>query len=121
MVLDHLMIKVKDWPKAKAYYQAALKPLGYTNIMDGGTLGGFGVGTETAGRIFVKQDASPGRVHFAIRAPSAEAVQQFHDAAIAAGGTDNGAPGPRGHYSEGGIGCFVSDVDDNNVEVVFQT
>lgn len=59
MVLDHLMIKVKDWPKAKAYYEAAFKPLGYTNIMDGGTWGGFGVGTETAGRIFIKQGALP--------------------------------------------------------------
>ena len=51
------MIKVKDWPKAKAYYETALKPLGYSNIVDGGTWGGFGVGTETAGRIFVKQGA----------------------------------------------------------------
>lgn len=54
-MLDHVMLKVKDWPAAKAYYEAALKPLGYANVADGGTWGGFGVGTDTLGRIYVKQ------------------------------------------------------------------
>ena len=54
MPIDHLMIKVKDWPKAKAYYTAALKPLGYEPVADWGTGGGFGV-PDQLGNIYVKQ------------------------------------------------------------------
>ena len=57
MPIDHLMIKVKDWPKAKAYYTAALKPLGYEPVADWGTGGGFGV-AEQLGNIYVKQGES---------------------------------------------------------------
>jgi catechol 2,3-dioxygenase-like lactoylglutathione lyase family enzyme len=57
MTLDHIMVKVKDWPKAKAYYTSALKPLGYTPIVDFGTGGGFGVPGEKMGNIYIKQGA----------------------------------------------------------------
>lgn len=60
---------------------------------------------------------APTRIHFAISAPSADAVKAFHQAAISAGGKDNGAPGHRDHYDQGVIGCFVIDLDDNNIEV----
>ena len=54
MAIDHLMIKVKDWKTAKAYYEAAFKPLGYELLIDGGVWGGFAVPGETKGRIYVK-------------------------------------------------------------------
>lgn len=57
MPVDHLMLKVKDWPKAKAYYTTALKPLGYVPIADWGTGGGFGV-PDQLGNIYVKQGKS---------------------------------------------------------------
>lgn len=57
MPIDHLMLKVKDWAKAKAYYSTALKPLGYEPVADWGTGGGFGVAGQP-GNIYVKQGAS---------------------------------------------------------------
>ena len=65
-------------------------------------------------------EATPGRIHFAISAPSEAAVNEYHKLALAAGGKDNGAPGHRAHYPENGVGCFVIDLDDNNVEVVYR-
>lgn len=119
--------------------------------MDGGTWGGFGRPNEKSGRVYVRQgetccqhgeickaqplhssdvdccflaclaEENPGRLHFALLAPSAEAVKQYWQAATAAGGKDNGAPGPRSHVgSDGkGVGCFVIDLDDNNIEVLY--
>ena len=65
-------------------------------------------------------EENPGRIHFAISAPSAEAVSKYHSAAVAAGGKDNGAPGHRAHYPEGGVGCFCIDPWNNNIEVAFR-
>ena len=58
-------------------------------------------------------------MHIAFAADSKEQVDAFHAAALAAGGTDNGAPGPRPEYSEGYYGAFVLDPDGHNVEAVF--
>ncbi len=55
MGLDHVMLKGKDWPRAKEYYTSALKPLGYELIADWGNGGGFGVSAEKVGNIYVKQ------------------------------------------------------------------
>ena len=55
MGLDHVMLKVKDWHKAKEYYTSALKPLGYEPIADWGTGGGFGVPGEKTGSLFFSQ------------------------------------------------------------------
>ena len=55
MTIDHIMIKVKDWPKAKAYYEQALTPLGYELLTDGGTWGGFARAKAYVGRIYIKQ------------------------------------------------------------------
>jgi hypothetical protein len=62
----------------------------------------------------------PGRIHFAIAAPTAEAVTEYHQAAQTVGGKDNGAPGHRAHYPEGGVGTFVIDPWNNNIEVAYR-
>ena len=59
--------------------------------------------------------------HLAFGAPSSAEVDAFHAAALAAGGTDNGAPGPRPIYHPGSYGGFVLDPDSNNVEAVCHT
>jgi catechol 2,3-dioxygenase-like lactoylglutathione lyase family enzyme len=56
--------------------------------------------------------------HVAFGARSTEQVDAFHTAALTAGGTDNGAPGPRPIYHLGYYGAFVLDPDGNNVEAV---
>ena len=54
--------------------------------------------------------------NFAFRASGHQVVRDFYAAAIAAGGKDNGAPGPRAHYHEHYYGCFVLDPDGHNFE-----
>jgi catechol 2,3-dioxygenase-like lactoylglutathione lyase family enzyme len=117
MSLDHIMIKVKSWPQSMEYYKVALAPLGYVLLKDGGTWGGFHVPGKSSGQIYIKQEENPTRIHFAILAPTEEAVKQYHEKAVSAGGTDNGSPGKRDHYD--GIGCFVIDPDNNNIEVCY--
>ena len=58
------------------------------------------------------------KMHVAFRVPSRALVQKFHEAALAAGGTDNGAPGVRAHYHPNYFGAFVLDPDGHNVEAV---
>ena len=61
-------------------------------------------------------EEDPKRIHIALYAESEEALKAYHEAAIAAGGTDNGAPGPRTYYPANLRACFVIDLDDNNIE-----
>lgn len=115
MGLDHVMLKVKDWQKAKEYYSSALKPLGYEPIADWGTGGGFGVPGEKTGSLFFSQESQPTRVHVALAASTEQALRDYYTAAINSGGKDNGPPGPRNHVPDG-LACFVIDLDNNNVE-----
>ena len=67
------------------------------------------------------QDTVTTGAHIAFRADSREAVHEFHSAALANGGRDIGAPGPRAVYSPGYYGAFVLDPDGNNIEAVART
>jgi len=125
--LDHIGLSVSDFAAAKAFYSAALKPLGITLQMEvtkaetGGAYEGAGFGT--AGKPFFwlgsggGGSATPG-VHVAFAAKDRAEVDAFYQAAIAAGGKDNGAPGLRAHYHPTYYGAFVLDADGNNVEAV---
>lgn len=118
-MIDHASIKVKDVEQAKAFYEAALAPLGYAR------------GIEYPGGMQLLVEGEPGDVwvaplpegaeavptHVALRAADAAAVDAFYEAALAAGGTDNGAPGPR-DYHPGYYAAFVYDPEGNNIEAV---
>lgn len=113
-MIDHLSIGVTDLTKSKQFYESALKPLGYqVKIeMDHGVC----LGSE-AGDIWIVK-APPSKVHIAFRAEERALVDQFYQAAMAAGGTDNGEPGLRPHYHEHYYGAFVIDPDGYNIEAV---
>jgi catechol 2,3-dioxygenase-like lactoylglutathione lyase family enzyme len=123
-MLDHIGFTVGDYETAKAFYQAALAPLGVTLLFEvtaeqtgAESHAGFG----TAGRPFfwIGTGAQPTRsLHAAFAAPDRATVDAFHQAAMAAGATDNGAPGLRPHYSAEYYGAFVRDADGNNIEAV---
>ena len=118
-MIDHVSIKVKDVEQAKAFYEAALAPLGYAR------------GIEYPGGMQLLVEGEPGDVwvaplpegaeavptHVELRAADAAAVDAFYEAALAAGGTDNGAPGPR-DYHPGYYAAFVLDPEGNNIEAV---
>ncbi len=133
-MLDHMTFHVSDIARSKAFYAAALAPLGYAlrfeQNIDGVNVLGFGQGDAAESKIDTwlvdRPCAGPGRsfssaCHLAWRAASREAVDAFHAAALAAGGADNGPPGPRPHYHPHYYGAFVIDPDGNNVEAVCHT
>ena len=78
---------------------------------------GFGLGAGGKPDFWVTEVASTTTVHVAFLAPNRKAVDDFHAAALAAGGKDFGPPGPR-EYHPSYYGAFILDPDGNNVEAV---
>ena|SRR5258707_1129427 len=121
-MLDHVGIEVSDRERSKAFYEGALEPLGIRLLMEFDGAAGFGKETEHGPKPFfwihVRGRAVVSGAHVAFGARTPEQVDAFHAAALVAGGTDNGAPGPRPIYHPGYYGAFVLDPDGNNVEAV---
>jgi len=115
---DHVGIKVRDLKASTTFYASALAPLGHVQGYDDKTSAGFG--PEGAPALWLYQSdlpAGPG-THIAFRASDRAAVERFYEAALKAGGRDNGAPGLRADYSPTYYAAFVIDLDGNNVEAV---
>jgi catechol 2,3-dioxygenase-like lactoylglutathione lyase family enzyme len=116
-MIDHIGIQVADLDKSIAFYTKALAPLGYELVMKWEQFAGFGVAGKPD--FWIDGRGAPASViHVAFRASGRALVRAFYDAAIAAGGKDNGAPGVRPHYHEHYYGAFVHDPDGHNVEAV---
>jgi catechol 2,3-dioxygenase-like lactoylglutathione lyase family enzyme len=123
-MIDHIGLAVKDMDRAKAFYVGALKPLGLRVIMEvtaeetrGDAHAGFG--KDNKAFFWIGTGNRPkGGAHVAFAAQTRAEVDSFHRAALAAGGRDNGAPGPRPHYHKHYYGAFVLDPDGNNIEAV---
>jgi catechol 2,3-dioxygenase-like lactoylglutathione lyase family enzyme len=114
-MIDHVTLNVGDYDRSKAFYEEALKPLGYALQMEFGSSGGFGA--ERMPGFWIRGGEEPGVAHVAFQSPDRATVDAFHQAAIAAGGSDNGAPGLR-PYHDSYYAAFVHDPDGNNVEAV---
>jgi catechol 2,3-dioxygenase-like lactoylglutathione lyase family enzyme len=113
-MLDHVSIGVRDLAVAKRFYDAALRPLGYTCLSEGADSLGYGgpdvvLWVNPADRP-VPPDEKSG-LHFCFAAPSRDSVDQFHAAALRTGGKDNGPPGLRADYGAGYYAAFVIDPD----------
>ncbi|HVU04410.1 MAG TPA: VOC family protein [Polyangiaceae bacterium] len=126
-MIDHTGLNVSDPAKSRAFYEAALAPLGYRVLMEipkevtGGAVV-LGMGVPPKPDFWVAQGApNTPRLHIAFVAQSRAQVDAFHRAAVAAGGKDNGAPGLRPHYHANYYGAFVLDPDGHNVEAVIHT
>jgi len=123
-MIDHLGFSVSDYERAKAFYAKALAPLDYSLIMEvtaeqTGHAAAAGFGANGKPDLWFGAEGAMNKpVHIAILAKDRATVDAFYKAAIAAGGRDNGAPGPREHYHPGYYGAFVLDADGNNVEAV---
>lgn len=121
-MLDHIGLEVSDFGRSKAFYEAALEPLGIRLLMEFERNAGFGKETEYGPKPFFWVDAhdrpAAAGTHVAFGVRSPEQVDAFHAAALAAGATDNGAPGLRPQYHPGYYGAFVFDPDGNNIEAV---
>jgi catechol 2,3-dioxygenase-like lactoylglutathione lyase family enzyme len=122
-MIDHVGFPVSDYARSKAFYERALAPLGYVLIMEvqqneqEAKACGFGVGGKPD--FWIGGEGGLDRaMHIAITAKDRATVDAFHQAAIAAGGTDNGAPGLRAHYHPDYYAAFVLDPDRHNIEAV---
>ena len=116
-MIDHTGVGVTDIAKSKAFYRAALAPLGYEVVVEWGQAAGFGVPPKPDFWIG-EGTPNPPPIHVAFRAESRQQVDAFFAAALAAGGRDNGAPGLRPHYHADYYGAFVLDPDGHNIEAV---
>ena len=118
-MIDHLSISVRDVARAKAFYDAALEPLGYRRLSDGAEMLGYGGDAVMlwVGRAErpVEPDLKSG-LHVCFGAPTRRAVDAFHAAALKAGGTDNGRPGLRPDYGAAYYAAFVIDPDGYRLE-----
>ena len=126
-MFDHVGFPVSDFAKSRAFYEQVLAPLGFTVQMEitAEMTGGHrhcGFGPPGRPQFWIG-DGAPlmGRTHVAFVAKDRTAIKAFYDAAIAAGGTDNGAPGLRPQYHEHYYGAFVLDPDGQNIEAVCHT
>jgi catechol 2,3-dioxygenase-like lactoylglutathione lyase family enzyme len=117
VVLDHITVPVKDLKAARAFYQAALAPLGMRINLDYPSA--FGMGSKKENIFWLARDRrASGGGHYALRVEHREEVDAFHAAALEAGGKDNGRPGPRPDYGPTYYAAFVKDREGNNLEVV---
>ena len=123
-ILSHVSLGTNRFMEAVVFYDKVLANLGIGRVMD------F---TEkfpaiAYGRAYPEfwiqapHDGQPAQtangVHIAFMAATPEQVHAFHAAALAAGGTDDGAPGPRPHYGPEYYGCFVRDLDGHKIEAM---
>lgn len=123
-MIDHTGYGMSDPKKSRAFYEKALAPLGYRVLIEIPTehTGGrvvFGMGVPPKPDFWLAEGTpNEPRIHIAFRADNRAQVDAFYEAAIAAGGKDNGKPGPRPHYHPNYYGAFVLDPDGHNVEAV---
>jgi catechol 2,3-dioxygenase-like lactoylglutathione lyase family enzyme len=117
LMIDHIGLSVADYERSKAFYRAALAPLGYVLVMEASDAAGFGAGGKPDFWLGQGERTTP-PVHAAFRASNRATVRAFYEAAIAAGAQDNGPPGIRAEYHPNYYGAFVLDPDGHNIEAV---
>jgi catechol 2,3-dioxygenase-like lactoylglutathione lyase family enzyme len=123
-MIDHISIGVRDLAASREFYLTALAPLGYELRADESATCGFGRHGKPHSEFWL--NARPGMapvpadsgIHICLRAKSPEVVHAFYEAALAKGGTSDGAAGPRPDYSPAYYAAFVRDLDGNRIEVV---
>jgi len=122
-MIDHVGFGIRDFETSKNFYDKALAPIGASllymvpeEFTDGEKVGGYGIDRPVLW-IHEGEQQSPS-IHIAFTASSRTQVDAFYQAALAAGGEDNGVPGLRPHYHENYYGAFVRDLDGHNIEVV---
>jgi catechol 2,3-dioxygenase-like lactoylglutathione lyase family enzyme len=114
--VDHLTLRVSDLGASCRFYAAALEPWGSRQFEDEW---GIAFGPPGSEDVAIAEGEPSGPIHLALNAPDRETVDRFYEAALSAGGRDNGPPGERPQYHPGYYAAYVLDPDGNNVEAVF--
>lgn len=124
-MLHHVSVGVRDVARAAGFYDPVLKALGYKRVADYSP-GAIAYG-ESKGKpefwIGLPHDQGAASVgngtHVGFAAKSKGAVNKFHEAALKAGGSNNGEPGPRPDYGPAYYGAFIYDLDGNKIEATY--
>ncbi|MDB5224971.1 MAG: Lactoylglutathione lyase [Candidatus Adlerbacteria bacterium] len=117
-MIAHVSLHVSDMARSKEFFAAALHPLGYKVTSEFADYKVCGFGVDGNSDLWIDGNGVSRPMHVAFEAKNDEEVNEFHKAALAAGGKDNGAPGIRKDYSPGYYAAFALDPDGNNIEVV---
>jgi catechol 2,3-dioxygenase-like lactoylglutathione lyase family enzyme len=123
-MIDHISIGVRDLAASTRFYDAALAPLGYVKMHEREKTVGWARSGKTHAEFWInaRPEMKPvtveSGVHICLRTRGTEAVDAFHAAALKAGGTSDGAPGARPHYSHAYYASFIRDLDGNKIEAV---
>lgn len=120
-MIDHVSVGVADLERAAKFYDAAFAPLGMTRLIVRPANIGFGK-TYPEFWINLRAGMTPmppeSGTHICLRAKTTTEIEAFYDAAMKAGGTDDGPPGKRPHFHLSYFAAFVADPDGNRIEVV---
>jgi catechol 2,3-dioxygenase-like lactoylglutathione lyase family enzyme len=120
-MIDHVSVAVRDLERAARFYRAVLGAIGYEALEVRPHTVGFG---KTYPELWINLRPAMARVeddsgaHVGLRVRTTELVDAFHAAALAAGGSSDGAPGPRPQHGDGYYAAFIRDPDGNRVETV---
>jgi catechol 2,3-dioxygenase-like lactoylglutathione lyase family enzyme len=118
-MLDHIMLRVKDYAESKRFYDAVLGTLGYRLVMEFNEIGGYG---DEKPYFWIGKAPDPHpRIHIAFAAKTRAQVNAFHAKALELGAKSDGAPGLRLEYHPDYYGAFVIDPDGHNIEAVIHT
>jgi catechol 2,3-dioxygenase-like lactoylglutathione lyase family enzyme len=119
-MFDHVKFGVSDYAASKAFFLAALEPLGVSVVSEGTPTYGVELcGPHGKASLCLYQtDGQPAPLHLAFTAETRQQVEDFDRAALAAGGRDHGAPGLRPHYHPNYYAAFVIGPDGHNIEAV---
>lgn len=118
-MINHVSIGTADPAKARKFYDAALKPLGFTCLAKDDDGAGYG---KDEALFWILNAARPvaqnpeSGLHLCFDAPTRKSVDAFYKAALAAGGKDNGKPGVREQYGPSYYAAFVIDPDGHRIE-----
>lgn len=118
-MFDHVKFGVRDYEASRAFFLKALEPLGIARVVDWPPRGVEIVATSGASLCLYQTTEQPAHLHLAFVAQSRREVQDFYDAALQAGGRDNGPPGLRPQYSGKYYAAFVIGPDGHNLEAVY--
>ncbi len=115
-MIDHISVRAQDFARLVDFYKAALAPIGYSVLMEFPNVAGMGADGKPD--LWIMQSDQPTNpTHLALGGLRSQ-IEQFHAAALAAGGSDNGAPGLRADYHPHYYAAYVHDPEGNNIEVV---
>lgn len=121
-VISHVSIGTNDYEKARAFYDAVMPTVGANVLMEHPNAAAYGRKFPEFW-VAAPHDGKPASVgngfHIGFIADNKEQVHTFYDAAIAAGATCDGPPGPRPLYGEPYYGCFVRDLEDHKIEAAY--